>query len=178
MMDSGERGRAFDALFAAHYRDVLEYVLRRASLASAEDVLGETFLIAWRRMDQLPDDPLPWLFGVARRVLANQRRGDHRQAALMGRLRAVSGGGIAVWAPPSSVGSDLADALRSLSSSEREALLLTPWEGLDASRGAKAAGCSSAAFRARLHRARKHVAAQLASSTWSASVTRASAEIP
>ncbi len=97
MGDNGERW--FDALFEAHYRDVLRYVLRRAPLASAEDVLAETFLVAWRRSEQIPDDPLPWLLGVARRVLANQRRGELRRDALLGRLRATWTGELGAWQP-------------------------------------------------------------------------------
>jgi DNA-directed RNA polymerase specialized sigma24 family protein len=166
--------RDFDALFEAHYRDVLRYVLRRAPLASAEDVLAETFLVAWRRADQIPDDPLPWLLGVARRVLANQRRGELRRDALLGRLRATSTGEVGAWQPPSTVGPELAGALASLPDREREALLLLAWEGLDIPQAAVAAGCSTATFRVRLHRARKRVARQLARPALDSSLTRTS----
>jgi RNA polymerase sigma-70 factor (ECF subfamily) len=172
-----DAARRFDALFAAHYSDVLRYVARRAPLANAEDVLAETFLVAWRRGDQVPDDPLPWLLGVARRVLSNQRRGDLRREALRVRLKTTWAGSAMVWQPPSGVGPELAGALASLSDREREALLLTAWDGLDLNRAAKAAGCSPAAFRVRLHRARKRVAAQLGDSPTSSSVfPRASKE--
>lgn len=156
--------RRFDARFAAHYSDVLRYVVRRAPLANAEDVLAETFLVAWRRADQVPDDALPWLLGVARRVLANQRRGDLRRQALSVRLRSTWAGPALAWEPPEGVGSELAGALASLSEREREALLLTAWDGLDVNRAAVAAGCSAPAFRVRLHRARKRVATQLGDS--------------
>jgi RNA polymerase sigma-70 factor (ECF subfamily) len=154
----------FDARFAAHYSDVLRYVVRRAPLANVEDVLAETFLVAWRRADQIPDDALPWLLGVARRVVANQRRGDLRRQALSVRLRNTWSGSELAWEPPDGVGSELAGALASLSEREREALLLTAWDGLDLERAAVAAGCSAAEFRVRLHRARKRVAAQLGDS--------------
>jgi len=172
MGDKGERW--FDALFEAHYPDVLRYVLRRAPLASAEDVLAETFLVAWRRPEQVPDDPLPWLLGIARRVLANQRRGELRRHALLARLRVASAEEVDAWQPPSSVSRELGGALASLPDREREALLLLAWEGLDISRAAVAAGCSTATFRVRLHRARKRVAQRLAHPTPDSSLTRPS----
>jgi RNA polymerase sigma-70 factor (ECF subfamily) len=178
MSDNSDAVRAFDALFAAHSSDVLGYVVRRAPLASAEDVLAETFLVAWRRADRVPDDALPWLLGVARRVLANQRRGDLRSDALTSRLRAALTGPTIPWEAPTTLSPELAGALASLSEREREALLLTAWDGLDADRAARAAGCSATAFRVRLHRARKRVAAHLGSSALSPAFTRASEETP
>ena len=174
---SGNDERAFDALFEAHHRDVLRYVLRRAPMASAEDVLAETFLVAWRRSEQIPADPLPWLLGVARRVVANQRRADLRRDALLGRLRATWSGEVGVWQPPGTVDAELAGALGSLPAREREALLLLAWEGLDIGQAAIAAGCSTATFRVRLHRARKHVAQKLASPDRDSALTRPSEEM-
>jgi DNA-directed RNA polymerase specialized sigma24 family protein len=168
----------FDALFAAYHADVLAYVVRRTSLASAEDVLAETFLVAWRRADRVPTDPLPWLLGVARRVLANQRRGELRRGALAGRLAGLRSGTPGPWEAPSTLSPELAAALASLSERQREALLLTAWDGLDPDRAASAAGCSAATFRVRLHRARKRVAAQLDASTASPSITRTSEDTP
>ena len=81
---------AFRRLFDSAYRPLLAYARRRAeSTADAEEVVAETLLVAWRRRLELPaDDPLPWLYGVARRVLANQRRGRER----LGRLRSALAG--------------------------------------------------------------------------------------
>lgn len=157
-----DRRGAFEELFNAHYWAVRAYVLRRAPGASAEDVIAETFLVAWRRLDALGEDPLPWLFGVARRVIANQLRAERRRSALTSRLREVIGGQPSHWEPPPEMSEELAAAVIRLSPQEREALLLVAWEGLEPARAARAAGCSSAAFRARLHRARRHVAAVLA----------------
>jgi RNA polymerase sigma-70 factor, ECF subfamily len=64
----------FEALFRDHAGAVRVYAARRAGLGDADDVVAEVFVIAWRRIDDLPEDPLPWLLGVARRVLANRRR--------------------------------------------------------------------------------------------------------
>jgi len=80
----------FQTIFEANFHSVLGYALRRtATSADAADVVSETMLIAWRRLDQVPsgDSARPWLFGVARRVLANQRRGIGRQERLGDRLR-------------------------------------------------------------------------------------------
>ena len=157
-----DRRGAFEDLFAAHYWAVRAYVLRRAPAASAEDVIAETFLVAWRRLDSLGEDPLPWLFGVARHVMANQQRAERRRGALTDRLRELVAGQVSQWEPPTAMSEELAVAMVRLSPQEREALLLVAWEGLDGARAARAAGCSQVAFRARLHRARRHVAAALA----------------
>lgn len=94
----------FTAVYAAARRQVLGYALRRvADPADAADVVAEVFLVAWRRLDDLPqdDDALPWLIGVARRVLANHHRGQRHRLALADRLReqlhvaAVAGTGAA-----------------------------------------------------------------------------------
>src|SRR5690242_18532311 len=85
-----DRGTRFDQLFAAHYGAVRAYVVRRSGAAPGDDVLSETFLVAWRRLDAVPEDGLPWLLGVARRVLANQRRGAARRAALVERLSSLT----------------------------------------------------------------------------------------
>lgn len=153
---------AFEELFNAHYWAVRAYVLRRAPSGSAEDVIAETFLIAWRRLDSLGEDPLPWLFGVARRVMANQLRAERRRSALAARLHELVAGQPSQWEPPTAMSEELAVAMIRLSPQEREALLLVAWEGLEPARAARAAGCSAAAFRARLHRARRHVGAALA----------------
>jgi RNA polymerase sigma-70 factor (ECF subfamily) len=161
-MEPTRRDR-FDELFRANYAAVRAYALRRAPSDVAQDVVAETFLVAWRRLEDMPDDPLPWLYAVARRVLANERRSADRRAALEQRVAtsAVTGGA-----------SDAADrmgdaelvraALAELSDDHREALMLVAWHGLTGARAARAAGCSPATFAVRLHRARARLAAQLA----------------
>jgi RNA polymerase sigma-70 factor (ECF subfamily) len=152
------RRTRFESLFGEHYDDVLAYALRRSDGETAQDVVAETFLVAWRRLDAVPADPLPWLYGVARRVLANQRRAGRRRDALARRL--------AVHAEASDrramVGdSSLLRALARLSESDREALVLVAWEGLDQGRVAAALGCRPATLRVRLYRARRRLAHEL-----------------
>jgi RNA polymerase sigma factor (sigma-70 family) len=151
----------FDALFDQHYAAVRAYVARRsATPAVIDDVLSETFLVAWRRIDSVPTDGLPWLLGVARRVLANQRRGEARRGALVDLLASMLPRG-PVAEPAGEVFGELGDAIAGLSPREREALLLVAWEGLEPQRAARVVGCDPAAFRARLYRARRQLVAQL-----------------
>src|ERR1700753_2519155 len=87
---TAERQARFESVYAASQAAILGYALRRtASPDDAADILAETFLVAWRRLDDLPDgeDARLWLYGVARRVLANYYRGERRRTALAGRLR-------------------------------------------------------------------------------------------
>lgn len=157
------RDERFEGLFREHYAAVRGYALRRASREAAQDVVAETFLVAWRRLDDVPGDALPWLYGVTRRVLANQRRSADRGAALERRLASAE----APAAPPDP-GDAAGDkelmrlALGQLSERSREALMLVAWHGLTGARAARAAGCSRAAFAVRLHRARGQLTAELA----------------
>jgi RNA polymerase sigma-70 factor (ECF subfamily) len=147
----------FVALYEAHAGAVLGYARRRTGPEEAEDVLAETFLVAWRRRDDVPADALPWLYGVAANVLRNRARSERRQAAVSARLAAeplMSG-------EPDAPDPRLREALAALKPIDREALLLTAWEGLSADRAARAAGCSRATFHVRLHRARKRLAQAL-----------------
>jgi RNA polymerase sigma-70 factor (ECF subfamily) len=153
---SAVRRERFDALVEACDAKIVAYVRRRAPEAVVEDVVGETFLVTWRQLERVPDDPLPWLYGVARRVLANERRGRRRRTGLAARIafehRAPE---LPVFA--AQVSEAVREALLALSPREREAILLVAWEDLSADQGAVAAGCTAAAFRVRLHRARRHL---------------------
>jgi RNA polymerase sigma factor (sigma-70 family) len=151
--------RGVDALFREFGADVLAYALRRSDAGSAEDVVAEVFLIAWRRADRVPEtEPVLWLYAVARRVLANQRRAARRHDALVSVLRPFAG---RHGAAPQAGGSALAVAMGRLRPDDREVLMLTAWEGLDASQAAAVLGCTPQAVHTRLHRARARLRAQL-----------------
>jgi RNA polymerase sigma-70 factor (ECF subfamily) len=152
----------FESLFRDNYADVRAYALRRTSREAAQDVVAETFLVAWRRLDDVPEDALPWLYGVARRVLSNQRRTADRGAALERRLAGAEVGH-AFGDPGDGAGEAelVRHALRLLPQAQREALILVAWHGLSGARAARAAGCSRAAFAVRLHRARVRLAREL-----------------
>lgn len=155
-----DRRRRFGELYEANWGPILGYVLRRTdSPDDAADVIAETFLTAWRRLDAVPpdDDARLWLYGVARRLLANHHRGQRRQSLLTDRLR----GQLAVTYEPPEFTGDLAviaAAFRALPEPDRELLALVAWEGLDHGQIAAVLGCSRNAVRIRLHRARRRFA--------------------
>lgn len=150
----------FEALFRAHHAAVVAYARRRIPASVVDDVVGETFLVAWRRLDRIPAHELPWLLSVARNVLATQRRGSARRQALLLKLRRTPG-------PPTgsadqplaapALDERLAAALAALSAKEREALTLIAWDGLAPHEAAVVLGDSPGAFRVRLHRARRRL---------------------
>jgi RNA polymerase sigma-70 factor (ECF subfamily) len=139
----------------------MAYALRHVDADSAEDVVSETFLVAWRRLDRVPDDPLPWLLVVARNTVANHRRAGSRQvraADALRRLRQVAEPAVAADVLATERATVLAE-LAALTAKEREALLLVAWDGLSPARAARVAGCSLATFHVRLFRARRRLAA-------------------
>ena len=148
----------FDALFTDHQRHVLAYAMRRTStLADAEDVAAETFTIAWRKIDTVPArEPLPWLYAVARRVLANHRRGNGRRERLAALMRVED------IATPMRAGEDrdgpAFGALASLPPADQEVLRLVAWEELGNQQIAIVLGITPNAVAIRLHRARARFA--------------------
>jgi RNA polymerase sigma-70 factor (ECF subfamily) len=151
----------FRRLWADYNRHVLAYALRRTDQRTdAEDVVSSTFAVAWRRWGDKPaaEFELPWLYAIAARVLANQRRSLRRLAALRSRLRELP-------APAGNERSDLPEvvaALKQLRRDDQEILRLAAWEGLTGARLAVALDCTENAAAIRLHRARKRLEAQLA----------------
>jgi RNA polymerase sigma-70 factor, ECF subfamily len=151
----------FEALYRECADQVYGYVRRRAAPEAADDVFNETFLIVWRRLDDVPDQALPWLLGVARRVLANRRRTESRMAALRHRL-ATSEPQRAAAAPADDLSDRVRQALAGLPERDRELLMLIAWEGLRVNEAAEVLGVRSGTLAVRLHRARKRLAEALA----------------
>jgi RNA polymerase sigma factor (sigma-70 family) len=160
---AARRQRRFDDLYAANQQAILGYLLRRTdSTDDAADVFAETFLTAWRRLDEIPAGPQArlWLYGTARRTLANFRRGARRRLALADRLRSD----LALSyqpAEPAGQFAAIAAAFRRLPEPDRELLALVAWEGLDSGQISAVLGCSRNAARIRLHRARRKLASEL-----------------
>src|SRR6185436_16829291 len=103
--------------------------LKRRTADDHEDLTTEVFLVAWRRRDELPHEPLPWLYGVARKVLANHRRGGDRREALATKAAAHAELSVPDVAEAAGLRADLVRALAALSDRDRELVLLVAWEG-------------------------------------------------
>ena len=149
----------FVALWTRYAPRVLAYALRHVDADTAQDVVSETFLVAWRRQVSIPDDPLPWLLVVARNTISNLRRSGHRQARVaseLERLRQVAEPAVAADVLVAERSAVLAE-WAALTPKEREALLLTAWDGLSPGQAAKVAGCPLPTFRVRLFRARRRL---------------------
>lgn len=147
-------------LFRRHESAVFAYVRRRAPEDVVDDIVAETFLVAWRRLDDVPEPALPWLFGVARRVLSTHRRGDRRRRELGSRLAVTQSMSLPAW---SEDGEERAvAALAALPEKDREALMLIAWEGLTPKQAAIVLDEPAGRFRVRLHRAKRRIKALLA----------------
>jgi RNA polymerase sigma-70 factor (ECF subfamily) len=151
----------FERLYRQYANRVHAYALRRTTPSAADDVVAEVFLVVWRRLHRVPEDPLPWLLGVARKVLANRRRSESRAAALTERL---GDPGSRPYASPvgPEVDNRVQRALAGLGERDRELLLLIAWEGLRVNEAAAVLGVRSGTLAVRLHRARQRLARALA----------------
>lgn len=159
---SADAEARFEALYDQYYGRVLAYVLRRTTSAAAQDVVADTFLVAWRRLDRLSDEPLPWLLGVARKALANQRRTQRRQNAVIDELRAKNQLTGVLEAIDVGEVDAVTKAVNRLSELDRELLKLVVWDGVSTKEAARVVGISHVACRVRLHRTRRRLADELA----------------
>ncbi|WP_243773213.1 RNA polymerase sigma factor [Actinomadura barringtoniae] len=152
-----EDARRFTAIYDACRQRVWAYAVSRAGRQVADEVVSETFAVAWRRLGDVPDPALPWLLGVARNVLRDNFRAEARRESFAAELRR--------WGQRSErdVAEDVAErlavlrAMAALDEDDREILILVAWQGLAPRDAAKVVGCSPAALRVRLHRARKRL---------------------
>jgi RNA polymerase sigma-70 factor (ECF subfamily) len=151
---------AFESIFRAHVAAVHAYALRRSDAATADEVVADTFTVCWRRFDRVPDDALPWLYAVARRCLANRLRAARREQARIAPAGLVADSTADTYEQRARAREVLA-ALAELPAKEREAIELCAWEGLAPADAARVVGCTAAAFRVRLHRARRRLSGQL-----------------
>lgn len=142
----------FEDIYKAHRRAVESYVRRRVPADLVDDVVADVFVVCLRRIDEVPKTPLPWLYAVARKTLANERRRHSRAAP----------GEIAFARDPEPVGDTaLATAFAGLNENDREILRLVAWEGLTPRQAASVLDCSHVAARVRYHRAKQRLAARL-----------------
>ena len=153
-------------MYLSHREALGAYFARRTLHGDVDDLVTETFVVAWRKPPKDLDEPLPWLYGVARRVLASHRRASGRREALNHRLVHTHRDAAAI-APHDTFGDELHDpqlvaALGALTEPQQEALRLVAWEELTGAQAARAAGCPAPVFAARLARARRALRSQLA----------------
>jgi RNA polymerase sigma-70 factor (ECF subfamily) len=152
--------RRFTALYRDHHSLVRDFACRRVGADLAQEIVSDTFLVAWRRLHDVPENPIPWLYRVALFEIANLRRRRARASQLHDVLvenRSRSG--------PAHPADELSDLVRAvgaafaaLSPPEQEILRLAAWEQLSAAEGAAVLRCSVPAYRMRLHRARIRLA--------------------
>jgi RNA polymerase sigma-70 factor, ECF subfamily len=150
----------FQALYAEHHARVYAYAVSRVGRQLADEVVSEVFLVAWRRLADVPAPALPWLLTVARNTACSQFRGSARQRSIGAELRA--------WVSEAELSEpDVAEAvaericvltaLAALPEADRELLTLVAWHGLKPNEAAQVVGCSTAAYFVRLHRARRRL---------------------
>lgn len=151
----------FRRLYEDHVGAVARYIARRAKPDDVQDVVAETFLVAWRRLDAVPQDALPWFLSTARNVLANKHRTRRRTELLQNRLAQLPRWDTTTVADSPELDATLIDAINALPPREREAFMLVAWDALDQDQAARAADCGRATFRMRLHRARRRLRSQL-----------------
>lgn len=165
-MDADERGERLERLFRQTFRQVTAYCLRRTGETAAHDAVAEVYAVAWRRRRHLPDDgdeALPYLLGIARRVLANQARSRRRWSRLL--LRAAGQAETAqVRDHEGDDGDALTAALAQVSAADRELLRLAYWDDLSRREMAAVLGISVGAVDTRLHRARQRLRKRLTAS--------------
>lgn len=162
---SGEALARYDRLYETHVARVTAYVRSRVPENRAEDLVAETFVVAWRRIDDVPAPALPWLLVVARNQISQLHRAESRSTALTAEITRLHH---LETAGNQDVASDVVErltvlgAIAGLARADREAIALTTWDGLSTKDAALVAGCSPAAFRVRLHRARRRLVRALA----------------
>ncbi len=163
------RADAFAVLYTRYYGAIHAYAARRVGAEAADEIAADTFLTAWRRWEAMPDESLPWLYGVARNVVLRSREANARQrrtqnALLSERPLPVDDlefdGDPTLWA-----------AWAQLRASDQEGLALVAWEELTVAEAARVLGCSPPVFSVRLHRARRRLARLLATAPMTVTAT-------
>ncbi len=152
---ASDRSQRFAVLYKESYGAIHAYASRRAGAEAADEIAAETFLVAWRKFDALPDESLPWLYGVARNVVLRHHAAIGRQQLTRAALANEPS-----WPQPDANDVDdprLWEAWAQMSVADREVLALVAWEELPVAAAARVMGCSAPVFSVRLHRARRRL---------------------
>jgi len=152
----------FTALYRAQHSLVRDFARRRVGADLAQEIVAETFLVAWRRINDIPPAPIPWLYRTALYEIANQRRRQEKALRLRAALveSHVSGGTEGDSSDLADLAEAVATAFATLQPRDQEILRLAAWEQLSAAEAATVLECSVSAYRMRLHRARSRLAAR------------------
>ncbi|HLV54538.1 MAG TPA: sigma-70 family RNA polymerase sigma factor [Actinotalea caeni] len=166
-MKAGKRAR-FEELYWRHHRELAAFIRRRVPPDAVEDVLAEVFVVAWRRLSDIPVEARAWLYGVARNVIRNTYRAEARQRALHVRIAEEAGSAPAhtdSFDDAIASRTDLGRAWNQLSETEQEVIALVAWDGLSNAESAQVLGVTTSAFAVRLFRARRRLLHLLERST-------------
>ncbi|RCW40220.1 RNA polymerase ECF family sigma subunit [Halopolyspora algeriensis] len=156
----GDGQTRFGHIYRRHYGDIRRFVGRRVAEGDVDDVTAEVFVVVWRRLSESPagDRLLPWLYGIARRVLSNEFRRVRRAHALAEHVAAQ---------PAEPAGTDhaaavadrlaMAAAFDRLREDDREVLRLVAWENLTSAEVATVLGCARTTAAMRINRARRRL---------------------
>jgi len=148
-------------LWVEHADDVRLFIARRlgspSTASDVEDLLSDTYMVVWRRIDELPSTERPWIFVVARNLVMTHLRDAGRRHVLLERLAMQPQ--VPDVDPEHRVlaSNALAAAWRALPTGDREALALIAWDGLSNEEAARVLGCRTTTFAVRLHRARRRL---------------------
>jgi RNA polymerase sigma-70 factor (ECF subfamily) len=161
-VDGDEARHRFTVMYDTHRNQVWAYAACLAGRQRADDLVSETFVVAWRRFGDVPDPALPWLLGVARNMVRDRIRAEGRQGSLESELRSWAGMARTTSSDEAvATRLDVLRALATLPEKDREVLILTAWEELTPHEAAAVVGVTPAAIRVRLHRARKRLRSTL-----------------
>ena len=163
-----EREKRMRTLAALVADPVRRYLHRRTDTGTADDVLSDTLLVCWRRLDAVPDDALPWAIVVARQCLNNARRAERRRTRLIGRIIAIDpppeaadDNAAASIVESTTVDARVTTALANLRRDDAEILRLWAWDELTSPQLAVVLGISANAAAIRLHRAKGRLKLEL-----------------
>jgi RNA polymerase sigma-70 factor (ECF subfamily) len=159
-VDAHTRRSRFEEIAPGLIEPLRRFLARRTDPATADDVLSETLLVCWRRLEELPDPPLPWAYAVARHCLANAERGARRQQRVATKVATVDRPVEATPGPGEGDG-PLAEAMAALRPDDAELLRLWAWEQLTPGEIAAVLDITPNAASIRLHRAREKLRAEL-----------------
>lgn len=166
----------WETLYLSYADQVFAYARLRVGSDDAADVVADTFLVAWRRLEDVPEDALPWLYAAAHNVINNARRAEVRRDALRSRLATKERFETHDDpAPLIEARADIVAAMRRLPARERDALFLVAWGDVEPRLAAALMGCSPGTFAVRVHRGRQHLMKILASSEPTGPSVRATA---